>query len=393
MSNTQTSFKCALVLLALGLLYARPTATPAQTPEPPATEVTDPLPPGETDTTLDLATAPAYISELMETAGLASDQVQPMLDLGWGWGEVRLAILLAQQMAAGSTEEGAFDTALAGVIAARTEGKGFGQIAAESDLKVGDLVGRRKGVEGQKGPATQSGSATQERSRTRTTETGEDATETPDLANPPAYISRLMETADLEPGQVQPMLDLGWGWGEVRIATLLAQQMAAGSTDPLAFDNALAEVIAARVEGQGFGQIAAESDLKVGDLVGQRKGVDGQKGPAAQNGSAAREGQKVQAGAAAKQDKPGFLARLRHFFGFGQPADKPVNPARVERPQNSAQALQGDQPDNRVQKERAIKAERPERPDRPARPDRPEVPARQERPERPERPERGPHHG
>ncbi len=366
MSKVKISFGCALVLLVAGVVCTWPAQVMAQTTEPPDTEVTEPLPEeagGDDAQTPSTANPPGYIGELLKAGDLKQEQVDTMRADGWGWGEIRIATRLAQQMVTNSTTGLTFDDALAQVMIARAEGKGFGQIAAENNLKVGQLVGARKAGDTQKGSAAQKGSKTQ------ATDTDGQEAQTPSTAHPPAYIGELLKNGDLKQEQVDQMRAAGWGWGAIRIATRLAQQMVANSITGLTFDDALAQVMAARAEGKGFGQIAADNNVKVGQLVGNKKaGV----------GSAAKDGNKASAAAAATTKKPGFFARVGRFFGFGRSADKPAKPATVEKPQESGKAVQMDKPERPTKPERATKAERPER---------------MERPSRPEKPEKGPHKG
>jgi hypothetical protein len=85
---------------------------------------------------------PPFISNLIDTGLFTEDQVGDMRSAGAGWGAIRISGLLAGQIAAGSNdEEMTFDTALEGVLGARDEGMGFGQIALMHDLKVGHLLG------------------------------------------------------------------------------------------------------------------------------------------------------------------------------------------------------------------------------------------------------------
>ena len=211
-------------------------------------------------------------------------------------------------MVANSAEGLTFEDALAQVTAARAAGKGFGQIAADNNLKIGQLVGQRKAGDTQKGSAAQKGT------RTRATEVSGDEAITPDPANPPAYIREMVQAQVVTQEQVNTMLATGYGWGEVRIASLMAQRIAANSNAALTFDAALAQVMAARAEGKDFGQIAADNNLKVGDLVG-KKGSGG----------------KTAGATTANAKKPGFFARVGKFLGLGR--DKPAA-ARRSRPRH-----------------------------------------------------------
>ena len=184
---------------------------------------------------------------------------------------------------------------------------------------------------------------------------GDDA-QTPSSANPPRYIGGLLKPEGLQQAQVDQMRADGWGWGEIRLAVLLAQQMATDGTKE-SFDAALEQIKAARAEGKGFGEIAAEGNLKVGQLVGNKKA-----------------GVSSDTGSAAKTRKPGFFARLGKALGFGRSADKPAKPGTVEKSPGSAKAMSMGKP------ERSVRAERI----------RPEKPVRLEKPSRPEKPVKGP---
>ena len=156
------------------------------------------------------------------------------------------------------------------------------------------------------------------------------------------------------------------------IAARLAEQIAADSDGLLTFDEALSNVLDARAEDKGFGQIAHENDLKLGRVVGK-----GNK-----NASAASDAPEiVEAGAGpeasiernrGQEKKQNIFRRLIRFMGFGMGfgekgrSEKPPKPEKPERP------------------------ERPEKPEKLEKPERPERPERPEKPEKPEKPERGP---
>lgn len=182
---------------------------------------------------------------------------------------------------------------------------------------------------------------------------GED-TGTPSTAHPPAYIGDLLKAGNLKQAQVDQMRTGGMGWGEIRIATRLAEQIAANSSGSLTFDAALSQVLADRAGGQGWGEIAAANKLKVGDLVNDKKA-----------GDAAKNGKGQATSAAAKEKKPGFFAKVGRFLGFGKSDAKASTDVKGEKP------------------------EHPTKVDHANKPDKPEKPAAVERPERPEKPERG----
>jgi hypothetical protein len=248
---------------------------------------------------------------------------------GAGWGNIMIAARLAEQIAADSGGVLTFDAALANVLDARAEGKGFGQIANENDLKLGRVVGNE---------------------------------ETPDATNPPPFIAELVENTELTQEQVEQIRSDGAGWGNIMITTRLAEQIAADSDGLLTFDEALANVLDARAEVKGFGQIAHENDLKLGRVVGK-----GNK-----NASAASDAPEiVEAGAGpeasielnrGQEKKQNIFSRLIRFMGLGKKGrfEKPPKPEKLERP---------------------ARLDRPEKPEKPEKP---------ERPEKPEKPERGP---
>ncbi len=350
----------ALLVLAVALLCAWPAPVTAQTTEPPETGVTDPPPAeppagDETETpeteTPSTAHPPAYVGELMKSTELKQDQVDQMRTAGYGWGEIRLATRLAQQITADSEGTLTFADALKQVMDARTAGKGWGQVAADNNLKIGGLVGNKKAASNaRKGPAAQVGTQAQ------ASDVEGDEAVSPDPANPPAFITKLVEAQVVTQDQVNTMLTAGYGWGEVRIATLLAQKIAANSNAALTFDAALTQVMEARAGGKDFGQIAADNNLKIGDLVRHQKAGDA---------------------TTAKTKKPGFFARVGRALGFGRSGDKPVKPATVDKPQTDAKAVKADKPERPAKVERAAKVERPEKLER-------------ARPEKPEKPQRGP---
>jgi len=216
--------------------------------------------------------------------------------------------------------------------------------------------------------------------------------ETPDATNPPPYMVELIENSELTPEVADEMRSSGMGWGEIKIATSLAEQMVANSPDPdnpLLFEDALTAILNARADGMGFGEIAQENDLKIGQLMRNRNQV---QEPLVGDGLAAEEG--VQAGEAVQTrgKKRGLFARLAGFLGFGK-AKRPEKPARPEEPGNAekpekvAKIWKGERPQKI---EKPTKIERPERPERPEKPEKLERPERPTKPEKPEKPERGP---
>lgn len=204
-----------------------------------------------------------------------------------------------------------------------------------------------------------------------------ESTEPADVTTPPAYVAELVEAGDLTQERVDQMRTDGMGWGEVRIATRLAEEIAAASNGTLTFDQTLDEVLAARDAGKGFGEIASEHNLKVGELVGNGN----QKMDAAEEGELeARQGKELGNTERTATKKRGFLARIGRALGFSKKERVSQASATTDR------AVSGKA--EKVQK--AEKVEKMERPAKPERPEKPEKPTKPERPEKPEKPERGP---
>lgn len=204
-----------------------------------------------------------------------------------------------------------------------------------------------------------------------------------DAANPPRHIVELLDSSDLTQERLDAMRAEGMGWGEIRIAVRLAEQIAAASETPLSFDDALDGVLDKYEAGEGFGEIAKENNLKVGELIGngnQKRGTDPGDGLGSHQGMQAGETKRATA------RKRGLLARLGNLVGFGKKErlNQNLEPADGE----AAGKVEKVQKAEKIQKtEKVAKLDRPERPSRPERPDRPEKPVK---PEKPERPERGP---
>lgn len=85
--------------------------------------------------------------------------------------------------------------------------------------------------------------------------------------DPPPFITDLVEITELTSEQVEQMRSDGLGWGNIMIATRLAERIAADSDGALTFEEALVSVLNARAAGKGFGQIAHENDLKLGSVL------------------------------------------------------------------------------------------------------------------------------
>jgi hypothetical protein len=183
----------------------------------------------------------------------------------------------------------------------------------------------------------------------------------PKVTDPPAFIAEIVESSELTQEQVEQMRSDGLGWGNIMIAALLAERIAADSQGVLTFNDALASVLNARAEGKGFGQIALENDLKLGRVVGKGETSDGGNPPPFIPGAGPGVGVERRRN---QQRSQNVFRWLLGFLGFER-KERPEEPSKPE------------------------KVERPDRPERPQRPERPERPERPAKPEKPERPERG----
>lgn len=197
--------------------------------------------------------------------------------------------------------------------------------------------------------------------------------------NPPPFILDLLESSEFKQEQLDQMRTDGAGWGNIRILVLLAEQIATRSEGTLSFDDALAEVLAARAAGKGFGEIAGENGLQIGETIRNRnRQRDGSLEDDPGDGDG--DGLQVQETIRVREKKRGVFARLAGFLGFKK-TQKPEKPATPERLQKTERPEKPSKPE---------KLERPERPERPEKPEKPERPERPEKPEKPEKPERGP---
>ncbi|OHB83090.1 MAG: hypothetical protein A2Z38_06385 [Planctomycetes bacterium RBG_19FT_COMBO_48_8] len=268
--------------------------------------------------------------------------MEQMRSEGAGWSNIMIATRLAERIAADSDGALTFEAALAYVLRARTEGKGFGQIANENDLRLGRMIGNE---------------------------------DTPNSTNPPPFIEQLVDNTELTPEQVEQMRTDGTGWGNIMIATRLAERIAADSEGELTFTDALTSVMDARAVGKGFGLIAHENDLKLGRVVGNGNKVSAafSYGPGDPGDAPNLNHERIRI--RNQEKKQNIFGRFINMLGFGRKErpEKPSKPEKLQKPQ------------------RLEKSEKPEKPEKPEKSEKPEKPERPERPEKPEKPERGPH--
>ena len=312
-----------LVLILTALLCMLSPQAMGQTPPEPDL----PQPPGENQ--------PQFITELVRTTELSQERVQEMQSNNYGWGNIMIATRLAERIAANSPEDAklTLDEALGIVLDARAQGKGFGQIAHDNDLKVGEVVEGQEGANG---------------------------------SNRPRYIADLIEKTELTQDQVDQMRSDGAGWGNIMLSTRLAERIAADSVEPdkLTFEEALEGVLLARAEGKGFGEIAADNDLKLGRLAGQGPKVSaGPEARIAMQAGVGPNGKVERVRDREKEKKQNFVGRFFGMLGFGR-REKAEKPPRIEG------------------------AEGPEGPNKPEKLEKPERPERLEKPEKPEKHEK-----
>jgi len=319
-----------LILLLTGLLCFWCVEAMAQTPEA-ETQVTDP---------------PDFITELIEKTELTQKQADQMRTDGTDWGHIVIATLLAERIAADS-DALAFDAALAEVLSALADGKDFGQIANENDLKLGRVLGNQ---------------------------------DSSNSNNPPPFITQLMEKTKLRQEQMEQMRNEGAGWGNIMIATRLAERIAADSKGELTFDEALTSVLDARAEGKGFGQIAHQNELKVGRVVGNGNKTSAafSYGPGEAGDAPNLNRERIRN----QEKKQNIFGRFINMLGFGRKErlEKPSKPEKFERMQRSEKPERPGKLEKPERPERPEKLERPERPEKPERPVRPEKPAKPEKP-------------
>lgn len=292
----------------------------------------------------DLIDPPPFINKLVQITELTPELMEQMRSDGLGWGNIMIATRLAERIAADSSGVLTFEDALSGVLNARAEGKGFGQIAHDNDLKLGRVLGDEEAL---------------------------------DSTNPPPFINELIEMTELTPEQMEQMRSDGLGWGNIMIATRLAEQIAADSGGVLTFEDALIGVLDARTEGKGFGQIAHDNDLKLGRVVGNGN-----------NGNAASyefggTGVGLQRNLERRRNQEKRQNIYRHLSGL-------LGFVTNERPEKLLKLEKAEKPERPDKPERLERPEKPEKPEKPERPEKPEKPERPEKPEKPEKPPRGP---
>ena len=117
---------------------------------------------------------------------------------------------------------------------------------------------------------------------------------------------RLAKQFNVAPSVVTGLRDHHFSYGQATIALALSQQLMKQKN--LSQQDALAQIVADRDAGKGWGEIAHSLDLKLGHVVSEVKKAD----KAADN-------------IAGKPDKPDHVAKV-------DKPDKPEKPARPEKP-------------------------------------------------------------
>lgn len=191
----------------------------------------------------------------------------------------------------------------------------------------------------------------------------------------PQRITDLAESFNVEEDTVRDMRTGGMGWGEIDICLRLAENVAGESGD---INAALADLRAARTQGRGWGEIAAEYDLKIGQmkkLAPADSTGDPEPEPEPEPGlepDLEPEPQSVEE-PSLERVRSRSRNRIERPEGIDKPdkPDKPGKPDKLDRP---------DKPD---------KIGKPERPEKPGKPDKPDKPGKPGKPDKPDKPGRG----
>jgi len=85
---------------------------------------------------------PGKVKELSEQAGVAPEQVNAMRTSGLGWGEIKIAISLAQKISTVEATALPIGPILDSLLAQRQAGMGWGEIAKANGFKLGEIVGK-----------------------------------------------------------------------------------------------------------------------------------------------------------------------------------------------------------------------------------------------------------
>ena len=145
MNRTRTWTLLCAGMLAVAWCTATPCAAetkPAgQKPAAKVTQTADPVDPAETIPEVE----PAKVKELATKAGITPEQVTAMRTSGLGWGEIKIAISMAQRISSATTPASPIGPALDGILASRLSGMGWGQIAQANGFKLGEVMGQGHG--------------------------------------------------------------------------------------------------------------------------------------------------------------------------------------------------------------------------------------------------------
>ncbi|MBN1973485.1 MAG: hypothetical protein JW787_07580 [Sedimentisphaerales bacterium] len=207
------------------------------------------------------------------------------------------------------------------------------------------------------------------------------------LDNQPSYINELVDNSQLTQSQVNDMRNSGQSWGNIRLQSRLAEQIAANNpdlekTDEQKYQEAFNLVSQQRAAGKGFGDIANENNLKVGDSMGNGNGTQNQQREQVnqrnqnrlenQNGSGTQSQEQIQnrkqSQTQTKTQKKSMFGRFIGIFGAGkqekkQKAAKNQNAsnnaqtqktASATQKQNSTHKLQSQSSSNKVQTQQNV---------------------------------------
>jgi hypothetical protein len=177
--------------------------------------------------------------------------------------------------------------------------------------------------------------------------------------NQPSYIDELVKNSQLTQKQVDNMRKNGQSWGNIKINTRIAQQIASKNTDPdktyeQKYQEALNHVLQQRSAGRGYGNIANENNMKLGSVMGDGNGTQNQNREQiqqrkqtqlqTQNQERTQKGNKnqVKQKTQVKAKKKGFFGRFFGIFGIGKKKQKQNSSAEVitQKSSNKGQSQQ-----------------------------------------------------
>ncbi len=125
-------------LLLIGMLIAGWAAV-----NPPVMCLADDTDPADVEPEEDIPAAnPEKVKALAEQFGIPEATLETMRADGMGWGEIKLAVSLADKMSKAEDAAVTADQALTDILADRQAGMGWGEIAKANGFKLGEVAGK-----------------------------------------------------------------------------------------------------------------------------------------------------------------------------------------------------------------------------------------------------------